>query len=146
ESCRSPLCIEGDGIDRSDLLRIAIYGIEEGHDLLFERIGDIEPRKACRFCRVEQAGKPWIRQQIRVHQVVEAIDVGRCKRIGKKRRGQRPHDVRAEQPDEYSAPAHADVSSGARPPPRKSWAMRGSTRIFCAVSSILVWPCSSTIP
>ena len=31
-------------------------------------------------------------------------------------------------------------------PPRKSWAMRGSARMLAAVSSMRVWPCSSTRP
>src|SRR5215510_1112056 len=34
--------------------------------------------------------------------------------------------------------------TGANPPPRKSWAIRGSVRILAALSSIRVWPCSST--
>src|SRR5262245_41428196 len=146
ESTRVAVCINDHGIHRADLLSFRVDRIEQRDDFLLERIGDIETRKTGSFHGLDQLGKPWRRKPLYIDQMIESVDAGRGKSIGKQGRRQRAHDVGPHEADKHSAFAHDAASTGASPPPRKSWAIRGSERILSALSSIRVCPCSNTMP
>ncbi len=133
-------------VDGADLRGFGIDRIEKRQDILLERIGDVRAGKPRRLDRIEKLRQSTLLLAIDVHQMIEAIDAGRGERFGEECRRQRTHDVRADKPEQHPALAHATRSGWARPPPRNSCAMRGSARIFGAVSSMRVWPCSSTRP
>ena len=86
-------------------------------------------------------------QPVDVHEMIVAADAGGRERVLVQRRRQRLLDVGADEPDQRPLRAHRAASiSCCRPPPRKSWAMRGSARMLAAVSSMRVRPCSRTRP
>ena len=135
-----------DSVDRADLGSLWVYHVEKRQNVLFEGIRDISAGKPGSFDRIEKLRQPSLPQTIDVHQMIETIDSRGRESIGKERRRQRAHDVGPYETDQHPSFTHAVASAGARPPPRKSCAMRGSDKMFCAISSILVCPCSRTIP
>src|SRR5262249_25427412 len=123
-----------------------INRIQQRKNVLLERISDVGPPKPGSLDRIKKLRQPPLAQAIDIDQMIEAIDTGGGESFGEQCRRQRTHVVRADESEQHPAPAHATRSGCARPPPRNSWAMRGSARIFSAVSSMRVWPCSNTRP
>src|SRR5690349_11492156 len=109
-------------------------------------MGDIDAGEARRARRSQQILEPAARQGLHVHQMVVAVDPGGGKGVLVQGRRKGLLDVGADQANKHTRRHDRASSTGARPPPRKSWAMRGSARILAAVSSIRVWPCSRTSP
>src|SRR5262245_50715493 len=133
-------------IDRANLGSFLVDSIQERKNLLLERICDVWARKTGDPDRLEEPRQSSLPQAVDIQQMIETVDSGGRECVGKQRRRQRPHDVRANQSEQHPGPAHDTRSACASPPPRKSCAMRGSARIFGAESSIRVCPCSSTRP
>src|SRR5262249_41209104 len=75
--------------------------------------GDVGAGEARRFDGVEQLRQGAPGQPVRVHQMVEAIDPGRCESVGEQRRRERAHDVRADQTDQDPALAHDTPAAAA---------------------------------
>ena len=86
----------------------------------------LTPAKPAVRAAASSSGSVRGRGAVDIHQVVVADHAGRRGRVLVQRRRQRLADVRAQQADQQSF-AHAAI-----PPPRKSWAMRGSARMASA--------------
>src|SRR5207344_149771 len=128
-----------DGVYRPNLSGLRIDGIEQRDHVLLEWVGNVGARKPRSFEGIENLRQPPFPQTINVQQVIETIDPRGRESFGKQRRRQRSHDVRSDQAKQHPALAHVANSGCARPPPRNSWAIRESVRMFGAVSSIRVW-------
>ena len=86
----------------------------------------LTPAKPARARRGQQLGQRAAGQGVDVHQMVVADHADGREGVLVQRRRQRLLDIGADQADQ-------DTVHAASPPPRKSWAMRGSARIVGAV-------------
>src|SRR5579885_333330 len=112
---RPPIRRDSYCVDGADLRSLGIDIVEQRENVLLEWIGDIDASKASGLDRVEELRQPPRAQPIDVHEMVEALDACRRKGFREQSGRQRPHDVGADQPQQYPASAHSGAYLTAPP-------------------------------